>query len=398
MSDHDSTNPHHEPKEPTTDGAGFAADLLRLGLSGRGDGQADSIIGQTFADRYRIVSRLGEGGFGDVYKAEQFDPVKRDVAIKILKGQVRGVEVAARFEGERQALAVMAHPNIAKVFDAGLSEHGQSYFVMEYVSGIPITEYCREHQVDLRGRLAMFQKVCDAVQHAHQRGVIHRDLKPSNILVEEIDGVGVPKVIDFGIAKATTPESGEDLVVTKTESFMGTPAYMSPEQAELGAGAVDTRSDVYSLGVILNELLTGTLPLDLTGKSNHQIRQAIIDSDPVTPSRAIRRAQHKSRDFAASIGGLTIERLGRLLSGDLDAIILHALEKDRDYRYPTPPRLRRRHRPVCRRSPRRSPNRPLELSNPQTGQATKTTSPGRGCGGGLAVGRGCHIILSFTRS
>ncbi len=335
-SNRDSDFPDGE--NPDSEIALQAADLLRIALTAGGPGgrPEEAMEGQVLGGRYRIVSLLGEGGFGEVYRAEQIAPVKRDVAVKILKGEVRRDEARARFEGERQALARMSHAHIAKFFDAGVSEGGRLYFVMEFVSGDSITRYCHKKAVDLRGRLEMFRKVCDAVQHAHQRGVIHRDLKPSNILVEDQDGVGVPKVIDFGIAKAMSPEVGDSLFVTRSEALMGTPAYMSPEQAELGAAVVDTRSDVYSLGVILNELLTGSLPHELTGKSHHQVRQTIIDDDPIPPSVRVRMNQGRSSKAVAKKLSLKLDQLSRSLRGDLDAIVLQALERERNDRYSSP--------------------------------------------------------------
>src|SRR2546425_700712 len=217
----------------------------------------------TVIGRYKLREKIGEGGFGIVYLAEQNEPIKRRVALKIIKVGMDTREVVARFEAERQALAIMDHPNIAKIHDAGATETGRPYFVMELVRGTKITDYCDQKNLSTRERLDLFMQICRAVQHAHQKGIIHRDLKPSNILVTLHDGVAVPKVIDFGIAKATTDQRLTDKTLfTALEQFIGTPAYMSPEQAEMSGLDIDTRADIYSLGVLLYELLTGQTPFD----------------------------------------------------------------------------------------------------------------------------------------
>src|SRR5580704_12729436 len=242
------------PKAGTID---FGGERLRTVI-----GSMTAEIGKTIADRYRLLEVIGEGGMGTVWVAEQTQPVRRRVALKLIKPGMDSRQVLARFEVERQALALMDHPNIAKVLDGGVTDQGSPFFVMEYVKGMPITEYCDQVRVTVEGRLALFVQVCQAVQHAHQKGIIHRDLKPSNILVSLYDGVPVPKVIDFGLAKVMNQPLTERTLYTGHGVMVGTPLYMSPEQAELNNLDVDTRTDIYSLGVILYELLTGTTPLD----------------------------------------------------------------------------------------------------------------------------------------
>ena len=233
-----------------------AAPTLAASLAVPGEKAGDRI------GRYKLLQQIGEGGCGVVYMAEQEEPVRRRVALKVIKLGMDTKQVIARFEAERQALAMMDHANIAKVLDAGTTESGRPYFVMELVRGIKITEFCDEHNLSTKERLELFTQVCHAVQHAHQKGIIHRDLKPSNILVASDDGVPVSKVIDFGIAKATQGRLTDQTLFTALEQFIGTPAYMSPEQAELTMQDVDTRTDIYSLGVLLYELLTGRTPFD----------------------------------------------------------------------------------------------------------------------------------------
>ncbi len=239
---------------------------------------------------YKILETLAEGGMGVIYLAEQREPVRRQVALKVIKPGMDTKQVVARFESERQALAVMDHANIAKVFDGGVSETGRPYFAMELVRGVPITEYCDMHKLPVRKRLDVFIPVCCAVQHAHQKGVIHRDLKPSNILVTLEDGKPVPKVIDFGIAKATNAELTEKTLFTQHRQLIGTPAYMSPEQAEMSGLDIDTRSDIYSLGVLLYELLTGTTPFDtkqLMAGGLGEIQRIIREEEPHRPSTRV---------------------------------------------------------------------------------------------------------------
>ncbi len=237
--------------------------------------------------RYKLREKVGEGGCGVVYVAEQEEPVRRRVAIKVIKLGMDTRSVVARFEAERQALAMMDHPNIAKVLDAGATETGRPYFVMELVRGIRITDYCDQNNLSTRERLDLFTKVCQAIQHAHQKGIIHRDIKPSNILVTLHDGVPVPKVIDFGIAKATEGRLSDLTVYTELHQFIGTPAYMSPEQAEMSGLDIDTRSDIYALGVLLYELLTGKTPFDakeLLEAGLDEMRRTIREKEPVRPS------------------------------------------------------------------------------------------------------------------
>lgn len=274
--------------------------------------------------RYKLVRQIGEGGFGTVYLAEQSQPVKRRVALKVIKPGMDSKEIIARFEAERQALALMDHEHIAKVHDAGTTEGGRPYFVMELVNGEPITKYCAQNQLDVSQRVQLFTDVCSAVQHAHQKSIIHRDLKPSNILVPSHDGKAVVKVIDFGIAKAIGMENTGTTIFTQFGRMIGTPQYMSPEQAEPNALAVDTRSDIYSLGVILYELLTGTTPLD-----GDQLRNAAFAGmqrliREVTPPKPSTRLAESSQAHPVS---------PRSLRGDLDWIVLKALEKDPARRY-----------------------------------------------------------------
>ncbi len=289
--------------------------------------------------RYKLLQQIGEGGCGVVYMAEQSEPVRRKVALKVIKLGMDTKNVIARFEAERQALALMDHPNIAKVFDAGATETGRPYFVMELVKGVRITDYCDQNNLPTADRLKLFLQVCQAIQHAHQKGIIHRDIKPSNILVTMHDGVPVPKVIDFGIAKATTDQPLTDKTLfTAFEQFIGTPAYMSPEQAEMTGLDIDTRSDVYALGVLLYELLTGKTPFDpkaLLSSGLEAMRRTIREQEPERPSTAL------STMLDADLGAVARHRqadapgLIHLLRGDLDWIVMKTLEKDRTRRYET---------------------------------------------------------------
>ena len=304
--------------------------------------------------RYKLLERIGEGGCGVVYMAEQEEPVRRRVALKVIKLGMDTRSVVARFEAERQALALMDHPNIAKVLDGGATQTGLPYFVMELVRGVRITEFCDEARLSTEARLRLFVQVCQAVQHAHQKGIIHRDLKPSNILVTVNDGAPVPKVIDFGIAKATGQRLTDKTLFTHFHSFIGTPAYTSPEQAEMSSVDIDTRSDIYSLGVLLYELLTGKTPFDgeeLLRSGLDEMRRIIRETEPPRPSTRLtslaaadrRRLTSKSeiRNPKSEIDGASVRRLPptkeliNAVRGDLDWIVMKCLEKDRTRRYET---------------------------------------------------------------
>jgi eukaryotic-like serine/threonine-protein kinase len=287
---------------------------------------------------YKLLQRIGEGGFGTVWMAEQEQPVRRRVALKIIKIGMDTKEVIARFEQERQALAMMDHPNIAKVFDGGATQSGRPFFVMELVRGVKITEYCDEHQLSTQARLGLFIRVCHAVQHAHQKGIIHRDLKPSNILVTINDGEEVPKVIDFGVAKATLGRLTDATLFTQFQHMVGTPLYMSPEQAELTSLDIDTRSDIYSLGVLLYELLTGRTPIDtatMASAGMDEIRRIIREVDPPRPSARVKTLDGHELTTTAKRRHTDAANLPAALQGDLDWIVMKCLEKDRKRRYDT---------------------------------------------------------------
>ncbi len=289
--------------------------------------------------RYKLLQQIGEGGCGVVYMAEQEEPVSRRVALKVIKLGLDTKSVIARFEAERQALAMMDHPNIAKVLDAGATETGRPYFVMELVRGLKITEYCDEARLSTHARLDLFIQVCQAIQHAHQKGIIHRDIKPSNILVTINDGVPVPKVIDFGIAKATGGlKLTNKTLFTAFEQFIGTPAYMSPEQAVLTSLDIDTRSDIYALGVLLYELLTGNTPFDakeLLAIGLDEMRRTIREQEPPRPSTRLSTLAQYELSTTAHSRGIEAPKLVSELRGDLDWIVMKALEKDRARRYET---------------------------------------------------------------
>ncbi len=329
-------------------GAGIAAAIPHMNVPGEGPG--------TRIDRYKLLQLIGEGGFGSVFMAEQVEPVNRKVALKIIKAGMDTKQVIARFEAERQALALMDHPNIARVLDAGATQSGRLYFVMELVRGEPCTHYCDRERLPIRKRLELFRDVCNAVQHAHQKGIIHRDIKPSNVLVTVADGDPLPKVIDFGIAKATASRLTDKTLFTELHQLIGTPEYMSPEQAEVSGVDIDTRSDIYSLGVLLYELLVGSTPLERDRARSTpfaELQRLIREEEPVRPSlrmgtRSSIKELHvesglcekRDLDKSTSIDIAWRRRsepaaLNRLLRGDLDWIVLKCLEKDRRRRYAT---------------------------------------------------------------
>jgi len=297
----------------------------------------DELIGSRVG-RYKVLQKIGEGGCGTVYLAEQEEPVRRQVALKVIKLGMDTKSVIARFEAERQALAMMDHPNIARVLDAGATAAGRPFFVMELVRGTRITKYCDEHHLDNTARLGLFIQICRAIQHAHQKGVIHRDIKPSNILVTLHDGLPVPKVIDFGIAKATGGRLTDHTLLTLGEQLVGTPAYMSPEQAEISGLDIDTRSDIYSLGVLLYELLTGRTPFDthaLMKSGLDEMRRKLREDEPQLPSTMVTSLRRTELTLTAGQRRAEPPKLITELKGDLDWIVMKALEKDRNRRYDT---------------------------------------------------------------
>ncbi|HEX3798437.1 MAG TPA: serine/threonine-protein kinase [Verrucomicrobiae bacterium] len=323
---------------PDAPGGHCVSCLLQLGLAAAESDAAESLslkIGERIG-RYKLLEQLGEGGCGIVFLAEQEEPVRRHVALKIIKLGMDTQQVIARFEAERQVLALLDHPNIAKVLDAGATETGRPFFVMELVRGVRITEYCDRQKLATRERLELFVQVCHAVQHAHQKGIVHRDLKPSNILVAESEGAPVPKIIDFGIAKSTEQRLAGQTFFTAFQQFIGTPAYMSPEQA--GLMDIDTRSDIYSLGVLLYELLTGLAPFDaatLHQCALEEMLRFIRETEPPRPSTRVTSLSAPELNTVANCRRIEPGRLPRLLQGDLDLIVMKCLEKDRDRRYET---------------------------------------------------------------
>ena len=325
-------------KSKTIHGADADATTRRSSVpASSGNGNSSLLPFQTIGP-YNLIVQLGVGGMGTVWLAEQEKPVKRRVAIKLIRSEVPSKEVLARFDAEKQALAMMAHPNIARVIDAGNTDDGRPYFVMELVDGIPITKYCDSNQLSIVERLELFVPVCKAVQHAHQKGILHRDLKPSNVLVAEIDGEPVPKVIDFGMAKAVQPDLKltDETMHTEFGSIVGTLQYMSPEQAELSSVDIDTRTDVYSLGVMLYELLSGTTPLDKETLGKNALLkslQIIREKDPLKPSSRLGTSSGEATTKVSEVRKVSLVKLRKILKGDLDWVVMKALEKDRTRRY-----------------------------------------------------------------
>src|SRR5258708_1925814 len=311
-------------------------DFLEQPPTGPGEGRIEAEAGEKPGDRigrYKLLQQIGEGGCGVVFMAEQEEPVRRRVALKVVKPGMDTRSVIARFEAERQALALMDHPNIAHVFDAGATDSGRPYFVMELVDGVKITDYCDRHSLPINARLTLFAQVCDAIQHAHQKGIIHRDIKPSNVLVTTgPDGKGTPKVIDFGIAKATGGQQLTDkTALTARELLIGTPAYMSPEQAALTSADVDTRSHIYTLGVLVYELLTGATPFEtreLLKAGIDEVRRVIREEEPVRPSTRLTTMTAADLVTVSKHHGTEAPKLIREMRGDLDWIVMKGLEKD----------------------------------------------------------------------
>src|SRR5579863_2012542 len=294
-----------------------AGNLLATRTIAAGETVTGTVIGL-----YRLLQPIGQGGMGEVWLAEQKEPIRRRVAIKLIKTGMDTREVVARFESERQALALMDHPAIAKVFDAGSTPQSRPYFAMEYVAGVPITTYCDNHRLSTRERLELFLHVCEGVQHAHQKAIIHRDLKPSNILVTEVDDRAAPKIIDFGVAKALTQKLTADTMFTRVGALIGTPEYMSPEQALSSGEDIDTRTDVYSLGIILYELLAGAPPIELHKIAFDEFLRRLREDDPPKPSTKIRTHDPATSTEVARRRDTEPPALVRQMRGDLDSIAL----------------------------------------------------------------------------
>ena len=331
----------------------------------------------TIIGPYKLLQQIGEGGMGVVFMAEQTEPIRRTVAVKIVKLGMDTRQVIARFEAERQALALMDHSNIAKVLDAGTTESGRPYFVMELVKGVPITKYCDDKHLSLRARLELMLPVCQAVQHAHQKGLIHRDIKPSNVLVAEYDNRAVPKVIDFGVAKATAQKLTERTMFTEFGQVIGTLEYMSPEQAKLNQLDIDTRSDIYTLGVLLYELLTGTTPFDrqrLQDTAFDEKLRIIREEEPPKPST--RLSTVGGLPNIATSRGSEPKKLRGLVKGELDWIVMKALDKDRERRYDSANNLAARRRAVSARRGGAGLPGISDLSMPQVCPTAQTR---RGC-------------------
>jgi len=299
----------------------------------------EDLAAGTRLGRYTLHKKIGEGGMGIVYLAEQAEPVRRQVAVKIIKKGMDTRAIIARFESERQALAMMEHPSIAKIFDGGETETGRPYFVMELVNGQPITKVCAQEKMPLAARLRLFILVCRAVQHAHQKGIIHRDLKPSNVLVAVEGGVQVPKIIDFGVAKLLASNTTDETAYTMLGQIIGTPAYMSPEQTRLQSREIDTRSDVYSLGVLLYEILVGATPFDsnaLLNLSFEEMYRQIREVEPLRPSSRIKEMAPEEVGKVAENLRVPAAKVRTSFEGDLDCIVARALEKERAQRYDSP--------------------------------------------------------------